>query len=125
MREKPALTDAEMKIMLHLWNHSPQTAMQLTHSLEEETHWSKYTVITLLKRMEAKGTIRVDATGPVMTYAPCVEKAAFAREQTAALVDQLYGGSAALLVSGLVEGGRISQKELDQLAALLKEASEQ
>ena len=76
MREKAALTDAEMKIMLHLWDHHPQTMMELTRALESETHWSKYTVITLLKRMEAKGTVTVDESGPVKTYAPAVEKAA-------------------------------------------------
>jgi len=124
MREKQTLTDAEMKIMLRLWDHHPQTMMELTRSLEGETGWSKYTVITLLKRMEAKETVTVDESGPVKTYVPAVEKEAFARQQTDTLLKDLYGGSAALLVSGLVESGRISRKELDELSALLKEAAE-
>ena len=122
MREKAALTDAEMKIMLHLWDHHPQTMMELTRALESETHWSKYTVITLLKRMEAKGTVIVAESGPVKTDAPAVEKADFAREQTHTLVRDLYGGNATLLVSGLVENGAISQKELDELMEMLRRA---
>ena len=122
MWEKATLTDAEMKIMLRLWDHHPQTMMELTRALESETHWSKYTVITLLKRMEAKGTITVDESGPVKTYAPAMEKADFAREQTHSLVRDLYGGSATLLVSGLVENGAISQKELDELMEMLHKA---
>ncbi|MBE5794427.1 MAG: BlaI/MecI/CopY family transcriptional regulator [Clostridiales bacterium] len=122
MREKAALTDAEMKIMLRLWDRHPQTMMELTRALESETHWSKYTVITLLKRMEAKGTITVDESGPAKTYAPAVKKADFAREQTHSLVRDLYGGSATLLVSGLVENGAISQKELDELMEMLRKA---
>lgn len=122
MREKAALTDAEMKIMLRLWDHHPQTMMELTRDLEQETHWSKYTVITLLKRMEAKGTVTVNETGPVKTYAPAVQKADFAREQTHSLVRDLYGGSAALLVSGLVENGSISPKEVEELMEMLRKA---
>lgn len=122
MHEKPALTDAEMKIMLKLWDHHPQTMMELTRALEGETHWSKYTVITLLKRMEAKGAVTVDETGPVKTYVPAVEKAGFALRETDALVRDLYGGNAVLMVSGLVENGRISQKELEELAQLIQAA---
>lgn len=122
MREKPALTDAEMKIMLKLWDMHPQTMMELTRSLEGETHWSKYTVITLLKRMEAKGAITVDETGQVKTYAPAVDKAGFALEETDALVRDLYGGNAVLMVSGLVENGRITQQELEELTQMIKSA---
>lgn len=122
MREKPALTDAEMKIMLKLWDMHPQTMMELTRALEGKTHWSKYTVITLLKRMEAKGAITVDETGPVKTYAPAVDKAGFALEETDALVRDLYGGNAVLMVSGLVENGRITQQELEELTQMIKSA---
>lgn len=123
MPEKWNVTEAEMKILLRLWDHHPQTMMELTKALETETHWSKYTVITLLKRMEAKGTVKVDETGSVKTYTPAVEKADFAREETHALVRDLYGGSAALLVQGLVEQGSISNEELDELFAILRNAA--
>lgn len=122
MRKKTVLTDAETKIMLELWNRNPQTVMELTRALESETHWSKYTVITLLKRMEAKGAVTVDETGLIKTYTPAVEKAGFALDETDALVRDLYGGSAVLMVSGLVESGRISQKELEELVQLINTA---
>lgn len=125
MPEKWNVTEAEMKILLRLWDHHPQTMMELTRALEAETHWSKYTVITLLKRMEAKGTVIMDDTGSVKTYSPAVEKNVFAREETDALVRDLYGGSAALLVQGLVEQGKISTKEMDELFAMLRSAAEQ
>lgn len=123
MPEKWNVTEAEMKILLRLWDRNPQTMMELTRALEAETHWSKYTVITLLKRMEAKGTVRVDESGSVKTYSPAVDKASFAREETNSLVRNLYGGSAALLVQGLVEQGNISNAELDELFAILRNAA--
>lgn len=50
------VTNAEWKIMNILWEQ-PRTIMQITSMLSEETGWTKHTVITLLKRMQEKGTV--------------------------------------------------------------------
>ena len=47
----------EWKIMEQLWAESPQTLMQLVHTLSREVGWSKSTVATMVKRMEAKGLL--------------------------------------------------------------------
>ena len=49
-----SLSDGEWKIMNHLWDKAPQTIMELTAGLQEETGWDKHTVITMLGRMEKK-----------------------------------------------------------------------
>ena len=67
-RDHVALTEAEWKIMLLLWEKSPRTMMELTRALAQETGWSKHTVITMLKRMAVKGTVRICEDGPVKTY---------------------------------------------------------
>ena len=71
-RDHVALTEAEWKIMLLLWEKSPWTMMELTRALAEDTGWSKHTVITMLKRMAVKGTVRICEDGPVKTYFPCL-----------------------------------------------------
>lgn len=123
MREKYPLTDAELKIMQLLWDKSPQTMMELTRALEPDTHWSKYTVITLLKRMAQKGMAIVDESGAVKTYAPAVPKTDVAREQANELVSHMYGGKAALLVTELVEGGRMTEDDMRQILAVLEKAT--
>ena len=45
------LSDGEWKIIQLLWKESPQTIIQLTKALDEETGWTKHTVISYLKRM--------------------------------------------------------------------------
>ena len=60
---------------------SPRTMMELTRALAQETGWSKHTVITMLKRMAVKGTVRICEDGPVKTYFPAVSKDRVAREQ--------------------------------------------
>jgi len=117
--ERTPLTEAEWKIMLRLWDRAPQTMMELTRSLAPETGWSKHTVITMLKRMKAKGTVHIDETGPVKLYTPAVSRDRVAEEQTQTLLTRLFGGRPSLLVSELMEKGALDEEELEALRKLL------
>lgn len=119
------LTEAEWKIMLRLWENSPQTMMELTRVLAPETGWTKHTVITMLKRMHAKGTVAICEDGPVKTYSPAVSRDRVAREQTDTLLGRLFSGRASLLVSELVSQGRLSEQELTELEAMIAQTRAQ
>lgn len=118
--ERTPLSEAEWKIMLRLWAHSPQTMMELTRSLAPETGWSKHTVITMLKRMGAKGTVLIDETGPVKQYTPAVSRDRVAQEQTETLLNRLFDGKASLLVSELLERGALDAEEMEAIQQLLE-----
>lgn len=118
--ERTPLTEAEWKIMLRLWERAPQTMMELTRSLAPETGWSKHTVITMLKRMKAKGTVEIDESGPVKLYSAAVSRDRVAREQTETLLRRLFGGRPSLLVSELLERGALDEQELESLRRLLE-----
>lgn len=119
------LSEAELKIMQVLWLNSPQTMAQITQALMPETAWSKNTVITLLKRMIAKGTISVNEAVFPKTYAPLVERDALARQETRSLMKRLFGGSATMLMSNMVEQGGVSDDELDEMIRLLQKKKEE
>ena len=118
--ERTPLTEAEWKIMLRLWDHAPQTMMELTRSLEPETGWSKHTVITMLKRMKVKGTVHIDESGPVKLYTPAVSRDRVAQEQTQTLLTRLFGGKPSLMVSELIDRGELDEEEMEALRKLLK-----
>lgn len=119
------LTEAEWKIMLRLWENSPQTMMDLTRSLNAETGWTKHTVITMLKRMALKGTVHICEDGPVKTYTPAVTRDRVAREQTQTLLNRLFSGRASLLVNDMVEQGALSASELEEIQTILTHAKKQ
>ena len=50
-------TEAEWKIMEILWDASPRSMPEITKLLAPATGWTRHTVITLLKRMQEKGTV--------------------------------------------------------------------
>lgn len=119
------LSEAELKIMQVLWDHSPQTMAEITQALYPDTAWSKNTVITLLKRMIAKGTVSVDETVHPKTYTPLVEREALAKQETKSLIKRLFGGNATMLMSNMVEQGGVTDDELDDMIHLLQKMKEE
>ena len=53
--EKINLSDGEWKLMNLLWQNPPKTITHLTKELEQTTGWGRNVIITMLKRLEAKG----------------------------------------------------------------------
>lgn len=119
------LSEAELKIMQVLWAQNPQTMPQITQALHNETAWSKNTVITLLKRMIAKGTVRVDDSVHPKTYTPLVTQEAIARQETTSLLKRLFKGSPTMLMSNMVEDGNMTDEELDEMIRLLQKRKEE
>lgn len=124
MDGKIPLTEAEWKIMASLWRDTPQTIMQLTRALQPETGWTKHTVIALLRRMEAKGTVRVQAEGRAKAFYPTVSRERVALQQTKDLLSRLFDGKVSLMVSGLVAQEAISQEELAAIRRAIDEAEQ-
>ena len=51
------LSNSEWQVMEKLWDHAPQTVMELVHVLAPDTGWSKSTIVTMVGRLESKGAI--------------------------------------------------------------------
>jgi BlaI family penicillinase repressor len=113
-------TEAEWKIMEVLWDHSPRTMSEITKALEPTTGWTRHTVITLLKRMQEKGTVRVDETGEVKTYTPLMTQEEASSQQTKKLLTHVFSGKASLLINHLVDSGEITLKEMDELMDMMR-----
>ena len=113
-------TEAEYRIMEVLWDHAPRTMSEITKALEPQTGWTRHTVITLLKRMQEKGTVAVDETGDVKRYSPLLTQEEASAQQTKKLLDHVFSGRASLLINHLVDSGEITLKEMDELMDMMK-----
>ena len=112
-------TEAEWKIMEVLWESAPRTMSEITKILEPQTGWSRHTVITLLKRMQEKGSIQVDESGPVKTYTPLINREEASAGQTKKLLSHVFSGKSSLLINHLVDSGEITLKEMEEIVDLL------
>ena len=113
-------TEAEWKIMEVLWESAPRTMSEITKILGPATGWTRHTVITLLKRMQEKGSVSVDETGPVKTYSPLLTQEEASAQQTKKLLSHVFSGKASLLINHLVDSGEITVKEMEELVQMLK-----
>jgi BlaI family penicillinase repressor len=115
------LTDSEWKIANCLWDKSPMTIAEITQELKESTEWTKYTVITLLKRMEEKGAVTYVQEGRTKYFSPAIDKAEAENEEVSTLLDKVYNGNAGLLISNLVGSDRLTEEQIEELRRMFTE----
>lgn len=75
--------------------------------------------------MIAKGTASADESLHPKTYTPLVAREALAKQETKSLLKRLFGGSATMLMSNMVEQGGVSDDELDDIIQLLQKMKEE
>ena len=115
-------TDAEWKIMEVLWDHAPRTIAEITKTLEPTTGWTRHVVITLLKRMEEKGTVTVDQSGPAKLYSPKISQDEASTEETDKFLSHVFKGKASLLINQLVESEKITADDLQEILDAMRKA---
>ena len=121
---KVSLSNMEWKLMNQLWDHAPMTLMQLTRALEEDTGWTKHTIITMLTRLEGKDAVRWEQSGRTRHYSPVIAREDARREETDSFLDRVYGGKLGLMMSALVDDHKLTKEDIDELSEILKKAGE-
>lgn len=116
-----ALTEAEWAVMECLWEKSPRTGRETVAWLDKKMGWTRSTTLTMLRRLEAKGAVAGDTEGELKMFRPLIAREEVAVYETESLLDRAYKGSLSLLVSSFTKKQSLSQKEIDELYAILKE----
>ena len=115
------LTEAEWAVMECLWEKSPRTGRETVAWLDQKMGWTRSTVLTMLRRLEAKGAVAGDTDGELKTFRPLIAREEVAVRETENLLDRAYKGSLSLLVSSLTRKQSLPQNEIDELYAILRE----
>ena len=116
-----ALTEAEWMVMECLWEKSPRTGRETVEWLNQKMGWTRSTVLTMLRRLEAKGAVAGDTERELKTFRPLIAREEVAVRETESLLERAYKGSLSLLVSSLTKKQSLPQKEIDELYAILRE----
>ena len=120
--KRPSLANAELAVMDLLWQRGRMTARQIREILyPDETKAQHGTVQRLLQRLEDKGYILRDRSLNVHFFSAIISRQVYAGSQLESLASRLTGGSFAPLITHLVEGKKLSRKEMDQIRAILNE----
>jgi predicted transcriptional regulator len=117
---RPPISETELDVLKVLWEHGPATVRQVNTSLRRRGRRYAYTtVLTLLQRLEAKGHVASDKRDVAHVFAAAVSRDGLLRRRLDELADELCDGTATPLVQALVEGGRLSPDDVEQLRRLL------
>ncbi len=115
------LTTAEWSVMECLWQKSPRTGREATEWLKKSMGWSRSTTLTLLRRLEAKGAVACDDQGGIKSFRPLIRREDAALQETEDFLDRVYKGSLSLMISSLTKKQALSQQEIAELHAVLRE----
>ena len=117
------LTDAEWKVMTVLWEQSPRTMMEITNALKEETGWTKYTVMSFLKRMEEKGALHYEEGQKAKLYYPDLKREEASLQETEEFLNKVFHGKIGLMLNAMVQQKALSKQEISELYKILEEES--
>lgn len=120
-RQHINLTAAEWSVMECLWERAPLTGREVTELMRERCGWSRSTTLTLLSRMEAKGAVTGESDIGKKAFRPLICREDAAQQETEDFLGRVYKGSLSLMVSSLTHKQQLSQREIDELYAILKE----
>lgn len=118
------LSENEWYIMQVLWQKGNAGLREICDALEPVKGWSRHAVISFLKRMEAKGAVRVDESGKVKRYLPLWNQEDTIQQETNSVLERVYGGSLFLMVSNAVKGKELTGEEKEKLLSMLNDMEE-
>jgi predicted transcriptional regulator len=120
-RTAPEISGAEHAVMEALWQRSPLTAQEVCEEVCGPRGWTLATVKTLLSRLVVKQAIETEPDGKRFLYSPRMDRSDYVGTESRRLVDRLFGGRAAPLFAHLAQSEALSEDDIVEIEALLKE----
>lgn len=113
------ISDSEWKVMKILWNGSPRMGSEIVEELEADTEWNPKTIHTLIRRLVSKGAITAKKDNTYYSYYAAVSEIECVKEETKTFLEKCFNGSINMLVSNFIKDEKLSDKEIEELQAIL------
>jgi BlaI family penicillinase repressor len=101
-----SLGDRELDVMGVLWDIGDGTVTEVRDRLPADLAYT--TVLTILRKLEAKGLVRHKVEGKAHRYIPRVAQKSARRTVLGRLIDKLFDGSPEQLLAHLVDDHNLS-----------------
>lgn len=104
-----------------LWRRSPLAAEDIVAELAGPQGWSEATVKSLINRLLTKKAIGAEKEGRRYLYRPLVDRGAYVSRESQGLLDRLFDGRLAPLVSHFSQTNQLSPDDVAELKRLIAE----
>ena len=115
-------TDGELEILKVLWASGPVELGQICTALRQHRPVAATTVATMLKVMMTKGLVKRSQGTRGSNWSAKVSQRAATAGLLRKLLDRVFDGSAQRLVEHLLEEGRLSDQDRQEIRRLLQNA---
>lgn len=117
------LPDSELLIMKIIWQSGiPIGTGRIVELVCEQKNWSRSTVQVLLSRLVERGFIEMKKKGRFKFYDPLIKEDEYLSKETKTFMEQFYSNSYKKLIASLVENRTITEKDIDDIVQIIKEA---
>lgn len=113
-------TDAEIEVLNLLWQKGPTTVRGVHEALTKLRSIRYTTTLKTLQVMADKGLVTRDESQRAHVYEAAVGKEETQQDLVGDLIDRVFGGSAAGLVSRALSARQASDEELAEIRRLLE-----
>ena len=118
---KADISNAEFEVLDVLWDDYPATSSDIVKRLNQKKPWHDKTVKTLLSRLVKKGVVDFDKAQRQYLYRPLIAREDYTKKEASSFVSRLFKGKVAPLVAGFANQNSLSQQDVDELKALIKQ----
>lgn len=120
-RKSPVLTDAELRLMLVLWDRGASRVADVIEALRERPKPAYNTVLTTFRILERKRYVRHRRVGRAFVFAPRIDRTHARRRALHYLVSRFFEGSPDLLALNLIEDDQLSPEAVTRLRKRIEE----
>ncbi len=103
-----------------VWERGEATVADVQAALDLERPLAYSTVATVMARMEQKGLLTHREEGRTYIYAPAVTEERVGQSLVGEMVERIFDGSPAALVSHLLETDQVDAAELERIRQLVR-----
>jgi predicted transcriptional regulator len=111
--------ELQLEVLKTLWRIGAGTVAEIHQGLEGGARLAHNTVATLLRRLEARGLVRHRQEGRKFIYEPAVTERRVMGNVADDVLDRVFEGRLADMVSHLLTTREVSKRELDELERLI------
>lgn len=109
----------QLRIMKILWERGQSRVADVQAALADEGELAYTTVATMLRKMEERGLVRHESEGRSFLYRAAAAEGDVTRSLADDLIDRVFEGSLADMVSHLLTTREVSPSELKRLEQLI------
>jgi predicted transcriptional regulator len=121
MKLKPSVGRAEMEVLRYIADHPGVTVGEVGEHLARTKGQTRNTALNVMERLRKKGFLQREKLDNVFRYSPSLSKPLLFDQLVEDFVESTLGGSCTPIIAYLTERIDVSDKQFDELRALVKE----